>query len=272
LTTVGWIAAFTSVKVFLAVFAFSVASKIKSDAIRADAWNHLSDTMISVAVAVGVSITVLFPEYSTLDPMLAIGIGIFVVAVGFKLAYNSATALMGTAPDKATLEQVAECARKIPGVIDAHRIEIHEYGAFKVISMHVHVSESMGAAEAHDIAERVEQAIMARFNTRPLVHIDPMKSHCEECELEMIREIASGFPGVISVHEAMMQHAATGTIVDMHVLIDGSTSVEKGHILVHDIMAEIARRFPNHRADIHLEPCSGDCGVCAEECERKVQQ
>jgi divalent metal cation (Fe/Co/Zn/Cd) transporter len=176
---------------------------------------------------------------------------------------------MGSAPDRATLEEIERCARKVPGVINTHHIEIHEYGAYKAISMHVRVSESMGAAEAHDIAEKVEKCIEEQFRTRPIVHIDPVKSHCEECELAMIKDVAKGFPGVISVHEATILHGAGGAVVDMHVLIDGATSIEKGHALVHDIMAEVARRFPDFRADIHLEPCTGNCPECTEECDRK---
>lgn len=267
--TVYLMLAFTMIKVFLAIFAFSVARKIDSAAIRADGWNHLSDTLISVTVAVGVFITVLFPDYKILDPVLAVGIGVFVVLIGLKLVYDSATSLMGKAPDKATVDQVEKCARQVPGVMDAHRIEIHEYGTFKSISMHIHVSESMGAVEAHNIAEKVEKKIQEQFKTRPMVHIDPVKRPCEDCELAMIRDIANGFPGVISVHEATLQHGKNGPIVDMHVLVDGKKSVAEGHDLVHYIMVEVDKKFPGHRVDIHLEPCSGDCPECKEVCEKK---
>jgi cation diffusion facilitator family transporter len=270
LSTVWLMLAFTAVKIFLAVFAFAVARKIGSDAIRADGWNHISDTLISMTVAAGVAITVLLPDYKILDPMLAIGVGAFVIAVGIKLAYGSAASLMGKAPDRSTVEGIAACARSVPGVIDAHRIEVHEYGSFKAISMHIHVSESMGAGEAHDIADKVERCIMDKYRTRPLVHIDPVKRHCDECELAMIRDIAKGFPDVVSVHKATIQHANDGAVVDMHVLIDGKLSIEKGHALVHDIMSEVERRFPKHRADIHLEPCSGDCQACKETCDKRA--
>ena len=269
-STVLILLSFTTIKIFLAVFAFSIARKIDSKAIRADAWNHLSDSLISIVVSVGVAITVLLPDYKILDPVMAIGIGLFVIGVGLKLVYDSASNLMGTAPDRATVEAVEKCARKVHGVISVHGIEIHEYGAFKAISMHVRVAESMGVKDAHAIAERVEKAIQITFKTRPLVHIDPVKRHCDECEMEMIKDLVRSFPGVISVHDAEILHTNEGSMVDMHVLIDGKASIEQGHDLVHDIMEDIGRRFPNHRADIHLEPCAGDCEKCKEECDRKV--
>ncbi|MFO7618587.1 MAG: cation-efflux pump [Thermoplasmata archaeon] len=269
LSVVLLLLAFTLVKILLSMFAFSVARKIDSTAIRADAWNHLSDSLISIFVSAGVAVTVLLPEYGILDPILAIGIGLFVIAVGLKLVYDSASSLMGTAPDKATLGEVEKCARKVPGVISIHGIEMHEYGAFKAISMHVRVAESMGARDAHDIAENVEKSIRERFGTRPLVHIDPVKRHCDECELDMIKDLVRSFPGVISVHDAEILHTNDGSMIDMHVMIDGKASIEEGHELVHGIMAEVGRQFPNHRADIHLEPCTGNCAFCKEECERK---
>jgi cation diffusion facilitator family transporter len=270
-STVLLMLSFTAIKIFLALFAFRIARKIDSNAIRADAWNHLSDSMISIAVSVGVAITVLWPEYSILDPILATGIGLFVIGVGMKLVYDSAHSLMGTAPDRATLDEVETCARKVSGVIGVHGIEIHEYGAFKAISMHVRVAESMSAADAHHIAEEVERCILEQFRTRPMVHVDPVKRHCDECELEMIKALVKNFPGVISVHKIEILHGKDGPMVDMHVLIDAKATIEEGHELVHDIMARIEKEFPNHRADIHLEPCSGDCSACNEECEKKVQ-
>jgi cation diffusion facilitator family transporter len=270
MSTVYLMLAFTAVKVFLAAFAFSVARKIDSQAIRADGWNHVSDTLISLAVAGGVTVTILYPEYRILDPALAVCIGAFVIAVGIRLVCDSAASLMGKAPDRATIEGISAIARSVPGVIDTHRIEVHEYGSFKAISMHIHVSESMGAGEAHDIADKVERCIMDKYRTRPLVHIDPIKRHCDECDLAMIRDIAKGFPDVVSVHKATIQHANDGAVVDMHVIIDGKLSIEKGHALVHDIMAQVERRFPKHRADIHLEPCSGDCQACKETCDKRT--
>jgi cation diffusion facilitator family transporter len=268
-STVLLMLSFTAIKIFLAVFAFRIARKIDSNAIRADAWNHLSDSMISIAVSVGVAITVLWPDYSLLDPILAIGIGLFVIGVVMKLVYDSAHILMGTAPDRATLEEVETCARKVHGVIGVHGIEIHEYGAFKAITMHVRVAESMSAADAHHIAEEVERCILGEFKTRPLVHIDPVKRHCDECEFEMIKAIVKKHPGVKSVHAVEIIHTKDGPMVDMHVLIDGKMTVEEGHELVHGIMARIEKEFPNHRADIHLEPCTGDCPNCTEECEKR---
>ncbi len=229
----------------------------------------MSDSLISITVSVGVAITVILPDYRILDPLMAIGIGLFVIGIGFKLTYDSARSLMGNAPDKATLQAVEKCARQVPGVINIHQIEIHEYGAFKAIAMHAQVSESMGVVDAHGIAEQIEERIEEQFRTRPMVHIEPVKRHCDVCELDMIKDLVLAFPGVISVHEVELLHKNESTMVDMHVMIDGKTSVEDGHKLVHDIMALINQSFPDHRADIHLEPCKGDCAACGEDCEEK---
>jgi divalent metal cation (Fe/Co/Zn/Cd) transporter len=179
---------------------------------------------------------------------------------------------MGSAPDKETLAKLVKCAKSVPGVLDTHGIEVHEYGAFKSVSMHIRVSESMGAGDAHGIARHVEECVQSEFGIRPLVHIDPVRRHCEGCELAMIGDIAKGFRGVISMHDASMHHTPEGTHVDMHVLVDGRETVESGHRLVHDIMEEVERRLPDHRVDIHLEPCKGNCPTCEEECERRGGQ
>lgn len=262
---------FSGMKAAMAAFAFKVAKHIDSGAVKADAWNHLSDVMISLIVAAGVAITWASPELAILDPVMAIGIGLFVVFIGIKLIRDSARALMGSAPDSKTLAEIEAAVRKVPGVLSVHGIAVHDYGASKSIAMHIHVPESMSASDAHAIAENVEARILDAFGTRPTVHVDPIKRHCDQCELDMIKSLAKAHPEVISIHGIEMQHTKDGALVSMHVLIDSKTSIDRGHDLVHEIIEQINARLPSHKAVVHLEPCRGDCRECREECDRRSE-
>lgn len=267
LGTVGLMLAFGCVKLAMSGFAFAVYKKSKSDAIKADAWNHLSDFLISAFIAVGVFVTVQLPDYKILDPLFAIGIGIFVIITGIKLVMGSGGKLMGS-PDEETMKRVSELASKVPGVMDVHNIQVHEYGSSKFISFHIHVPGNMAAGDAHVISEKVERCIQDNLHTRPIVHVDPAHNYCQQCEIDQIKEVAQSFKEVVSVHNVELLHTKSGSVADMHVVIDSRMSVKQGHDLVHAIMRAIEKKYPSHRADIHLEPCKGDCQTCKEECEK----
>jgi cation diffusion facilitator family transporter len=267
LGTVYLMLAFGCVKLAMSGFAFAIYKKSKSDAIKADAWNHLSDFLISAFIALGVFITVVLPDYRILDPLFAIGIGIFVIITGIKLVLGSGGKLMGS-PDEGTMKRISELASKVPGVIDVHNIQVHEYGSSKYVSFHIHVPGNMAAGDAHVISEKVEKCIEDNLHTRPIVHVDPAHDYCQQCELDQITAVVRSFAQVVSVHRVELLHTKSGAMVDMHVVIDSRMSVKQGHDLVHAIMKAIQKKYPGHRADIHLEPCKGDCKTCIEECEK----
>lgn len=259
-------------KFAMAAFAFAVTKKVRSQAIRADAWNHLADGLISLFVAAGVFVTLLSADLRFLDPVFAIGIGVFVVITGVRLVRSSAESLMGGAPDEEVVAEIGRICASVKGVINCHNIQVHEYGIVKHVSFHVDVPETMSARDAHAIADEIERKVRRRLRTRPVVHIDPHRTRSEDRVLKDIKGLAAGFPEVISVHRAESTHTREGAVVRMHVVTDRSMSIEEGHRLTHRIMEEVRRHHPEHSAEIHLEHCPEDCGRCRQECSTETRR
>jgi cation diffusion facilitator family transporter len=270
--TVVLMVLFSLAKFAMAAFAFAITKKVKSQAIRADAWNHLSDGLISVFVAAGVFVTILSADFRFLDPVFAIGIGIFVIITGIRLVRSSAEQLMGGAPDEEVIGEIGRICASVPSVINCHNIQVHEYGIVKYVSFHVDVPEDMSAKDAHAIADEIERRVQRKLRTRPVVHVDPRRTGSDERAVEDIKRLAAGFPEVISVHRAETTHTKDGPVVRMHVVTDRNMSIEDGHKLTHRIMEEVRRRHPEHKAEIHLEPCPEDCESCRQECEAAIRK
>ncbi|MEW5936830.1 MAG: cation-efflux pump [Candidatus Thermoplasmatota archaeon] len=269
---VGLMLCFSVVKGAMAIYAFSIGKKIESTAVRADAWNHLSDVLISLTVAAGIFATQLSPHLRMLDPLMAVGIGIVIMAAGARLVHRSAREIMGRAPDAVLIRQIADACRSVPGVLDCHSIKVHEYGAAKEVSLHVTTSSALSASEAHRISEEVEQAVQHALKTRPIVHVDLAEDPCSDCVKEEIRRVAASFPQAVGVHNLSLTHGREGVMVHMHLVIDKDLTIERGHALVHEITTEVQKRFPRHRIEIHMEPCDGRCEECAGECRGSSPQ
>lgn len=72
---------------------------------------------------------------------------------------------------------------------------------------------------------------------------------------EQIRELAAGLPGVREVHAIRCRRSGPGLYIDLHITVDGSVSVRKGH----EISEQVKRHLLEHGPDIldaviHLEP------------------
>ncbi len=273
LTVAVVVLAFALVKESMARFAFAVADRIDSKALRADGWNHRFDAIISVVIAVGIYVSTLNPQLRIIDPVLGIVVAIFVMYTGIRLIKETGDELLGRTPSEEVLRAVREVASQVEGVEDAHDVLVHDYGTYKTMSLHVTVKGSMTAGEAHDIASEVETAMKDRMSVESVVHIEPKQEIKDVKELErQIEEVISGYKEVLSSHNIRVIPHGKGGKIDVHILIDKHTSVEDAHKLVHDISSSISRRLPDHEISVHVEPCGGECEICQEICSRGFEK
>ncbi len=159
------------IKEFLYRFSAQLGKLINSETLLGDAWHHRSDSLSSALVLIAL-LGRYFGLYS-LDAYFGFVIALFIIYAGLKIARNSCSRLLGAAPDQELQEEVICCAREIDGVLDAHDLEIHDYGSWKVITIHIEINGNLSLEKAHDIAEQVEDQVSENFYCNTIVHLDP---------------------------------------------------------------------------------------------------
>ena len=159
------------VKEFMYYFSDKLGKTISSDALAGDAWHHRTDSLSSVLVLI--ALTGGYLGLPTLDAYFGFAVSAFIFYAGVKLALHYCICLLGKAPEAELQKDVTDCAMEVGGVIDAHDLEIHDYGSWKVITVHISVKGSISLDEAHTIAHRVENRISSCFHCDTVVHIDP---------------------------------------------------------------------------------------------------
>ncbi len=163
----------------MARYVLSVADKIKSPALKADAQHHRSDVYSSIAVLIGVSGSILF--YPILDPLAGIVVSLIVIKMGFDVGRENIQQLMGTVPSPEVKERIERLALSVKGVKMAHNIRIHYFGAYATVDLHVCVDESLLLSEAHKIAHQVQRKIVEIPEiSSALVHVEPFDVHHKE--------------------------------------------------------------------------------------------
>lgn len=152
-------------------FSACLGRLIDSDTLEGDAWHHRSDALSSGLVLVAL-LGGYFGFYA-LDALFGIAIALFIIYTGFKIMHRSYSKLLGAAPNNELQQGVVKCARQIKGVIDAHRLEVHDYGSWKVITIHIEVNGHLSLDEAHGIAHQVENHVSSKYHCNTIVHLDP---------------------------------------------------------------------------------------------------
>ncbi len=244
-------------KEWMARFSEELGRRIRSGALKADAWHHRSDAVASALVAVAILAALYGLHW--LDGVFGIGVSLLILYCGADLARSSASYLIGESPDAATLREVEEAALSVPGVVAAHGIEVHDYGQHKDVSLHIEVHGDETAGRAHATADAVEAAVNRRLGAICVVHVDPRADApgiAPEPEvLATVEAIVRGEPRVADVHAVSVSgtHAGEGR-VHLHVVVRGTMDLAHAHLLSHELERRIGESLPGYTVTLHMEP------------------
>ena len=86
-------------------------------------------------------------------------------------------------------------------------------------------------------------------------------------EEELIHEVIKGYADrFIDYHKLRTRKSGHTRHIDMHLVVPRQMTVEAGHRLSHQIVAEIEQKLPYSHILVHIEPCPGSCPACVPEC------
>jgi cation diffusion facilitator family transporter len=171
------------VKFFMHVYAKYVGKKVKSTAILASATDHRNDVLISIAVLIGVGASNINPRYMILDPIVAIGIGFWILKAGYNIAKDNIKYLMGEAPSKELFEKIEKTAKSVKGVIGLNDVRAHYVGTQIEAEVHIYVDRKIDVERAHDIGKKVQKKLEEMEEiSRAFIHIDPFYGEFKKME------------------------------------------------------------------------------------------
>ena len=161
------------VKLWLFVFYSKIAKKIDSSAIKATAYDSVSDCVSTFVVLFSSVISLIFGI--TIDGYVSILVAIFILITGVKALKETIDILLGSKPDKEFIDQINEFVKKYPMIAGIHDIMVHDYGpGRKIVSFHAEVPADANICEAHDIIDELEQDMLKEFKCITTIHMDPI--------------------------------------------------------------------------------------------------
>jgi len=144
-----------------------------STALYANAWHHRSDAFSSVAVAIG--FILLKIDFTYGDQLAAITVGLMIIWVGVTIIAGALRELTEGAIDAETIEQIKDIINAAPSIRQWHQLRSRTVGREVFVDLHILVDSDLNVAAAHEISERLEDALDKQIS-RPInitVHIEP---------------------------------------------------------------------------------------------------
>lgn len=157
-------------------YTMTVARRVDSPALVANAWHHRSDAFTSVAALAGIGGAMLLgPAWTFLDPLAAIIVCLFIIKSAYDLLRPALDELLEKSLPAADKERIAEVITSTPGVLAFHRLCTRRIGVRTAIDVHIKMDGRLSLSEAHDIASAAERRLKEALgeNTVVNIHMEP---------------------------------------------------------------------------------------------------
>ena len=172
------VAAVVSIVVKEALFWYTWANakKIRSAALKAEAWHHRSDALSSVGALIGIGGALL--GVKVMEPVASIVICLFIFKVALDIFSESVDNMVDHACDAETEAAIRGCAAEQEGVICVDTLRTRVFGRKIYVDLEISADGSLTLYAAHDIAERVHDTIEKTFPEvkHIMVHVNPAKT------------------------------------------------------------------------------------------------
>jgi cation diffusion facilitator family transporter len=159
-----------AINVFVVSYESRRGRHLRSALLLADAAHTRSDIFVTLlAVA---SLWLSSQGVARIDGALAIVVGLILAWTGYGILRASIPVLVDQRALEAT--QIREVAQAVPGVLEVRDIRSRATGAHSFAEVTIAVSGKSSVAEAHALADAVEQAVASRLvGGQVTVHVEP---------------------------------------------------------------------------------------------------
>ena len=161
-------------KGLLSLVLFRYGSLANSDIVKANALNMRNDMIMSVGILGGLILSRLF-SCPILDPVVALLVGLWIIKNAACLFYDMNMELMDGNTDSSLYTKLFAAAMSVQGVSNPHGARIRKIASRWDMDLHIEASPTISLYEAHELSERVEDAIRKAIDDvyTVTIHIEP---------------------------------------------------------------------------------------------------
>ncbi|DAB38912.1 MAG: cation transporter [Sulfuricurvum sp. GWF2_44_89] len=180
--SVGVMVASLVITAGLVFFLNHVANKTGNMVIAADALHYKTDLLSNGAVLISL-VFISFTEYTFIDPLLGIGISIYMIYSAFPLIKEGILMLLDAALDSDSVAKITKLLNSQLDINSYHDLRTRRSGSDIYLSVHIVFSISTSLYDAHMVGDRIELGLKNLFpenNVYALIHLDPYDDSEEE--------------------------------------------------------------------------------------------
>lgn len=271
------------VNALLAAFKGAAGYLGHSYALVADAIESASDVASSLIVLVGLRVASAPPDdehpygHGKAEPLAAVAVALALFVAAANIAVQSLREIRTPhfAPAPFTLvvlvvviltkELLFRFVFRIGETVSSTAVKTdawhHRSDAITSLAAFVGISIALIGGEGYQSADdwaALFASLIIAFNGYRLLRpalAEVMDTAPEAGRIAQVREAARAVPGVAGLDKCLVRKMGFDYYVDLHVLVQGETTVRQGHEIAHDVKEAIRRKYPRVTdVLVHIEP------------------
>lgn len=190
------------IKIFIALYSYSMSKIIKSDTLKGIAIDSRNDVVTSLVVIASLLIQ-RFTAIS-IDGYTGCAVALFIIYSAFCLAKETISPLLGEGANKELTEQIEKYVLSFDKVLGCHDLLVHDYGpGNRFASLHVEMDKDEDALHCHEILDEIERVCLKEMGINLVIHFDPVVTNDPVAnELKIKAEnVLSSFDNSVSLHD-----------------------------------------------------------------------
>ncbi len=240
-------------KLWLGLFNRKLGKAINSSAMTAVFTDCLSDSGATLVTI----ISMLLARFAGLniDGILGVIVAIIILIAGINIVRDTLNPLLGEAPDKELVDDLAKTILSFDNVVGIHDLIIHNYGSVKTFgSVHIEVPADANILITHEIMDNIELEIKKKYGIELVAHCDPIETNNEEVtrNKEMVIEVISEINSALTIHDFRMVSGPTHTNLIFDVVLPYHVKATEEET-IKSITDKVREKHPNYNCVITVD-------------------
>jgi cation diffusion facilitator family transporter len=226
------------------------ARDTKSQALAADALHFASDVLGSIAVIIGLGLTLF--GYRWGDAAAAIAVAVMISLLGLRLARSTVETLLDRAPEGAA-EKATAAIRSVPGVVGVERLRVRMVGPTHFIDAIAEVPRTYPIDRVEEIKRTAQEAVSKALGDADLTFTAVPVARDNESVRERIMVIARN--SGLAIHHVTVHDLGGKLTVSIDLEVDGEMALTAAHDIAQELERSIREDFGEDvEVDTHIEP------------------
>ena len=153
--------------------------------LEANARNITADIYSTAAVLVGL-LVVRFTGLSILDPVIAIGIAIYIAKIAYDAINKPLLGLVDASLPRSEQAVIKSCLAEQGGqIVGFHELRTRRSGNQRYIDLHLVMARGISLERAHHVCDLLEVDIQSKLpRTNVIIHVEPCDGKCKQCPVD----------------------------------------------------------------------------------------